>query len=659
MKKTVLLFLIISIGIIGTLVPLHGEEEINLNNLLKGEKIISPAGTFDTGKAIIKTGFTGVLGKLSTFLEENAGLLIEIAGHSDNSGTPDVNQRLSLKRAKQVKDYLVRSVGIAKDRILVKGYAAAFPIADNKTAAGRAQNRRVEITAVKDTDPAGRLTYIRRDVFTKTPGTLDFIRATVNQDIFHLYRVLTRDRSNANVTFQDLSKIHLVPQSLLVMYSSVEKKTPLPRKRNVHLLTGGLRSKLNKLKGGLQVETPACVINSDSVEILVGIDAKKMSSLSVFDGKSQVEAQGKKVEVPVGYGTVVEMGEPPAKPEPLPGAPRLIKPLQSAFNLTGTAHAKEVSIEFSWQQVENVYHLQVAGDSQFEKIIEDRKIHGNSADLSIGSGTYFWRVAAINKRGIEGYAAGSSFTISDSRELPLEITPGPRDIIDTVQGSVTVSGKTIPGTRITMNGKPKQTNAAGEFSGEVALERGVNHIKVQGHHPNFQEKVIWITVIRRAFCSNALSIGLGFDYAGTSTESDHTLTYRLGKTFCLTPRLESELSIGITRLKWKDSPGIYNDEATAIPLSAQLNFMLSRGKIIPYLSAGLSTYIAFPQESTSETRETRFFISPEIGGGFDFPVFDSRVRFEAVYSPFLKKEPFFTEMTHRLAFILKIMLNLK
>ncbi|MCK5056449.1 MAG: OmpA family protein [Candidatus Aminicenantes bacterium] len=658
MKKTTLIFLILSMGIIVTLMPVHGEEDINLNHLLKGEKIISPARTFDTGKAIIKTGFTGVLNKLGAFLKENAGLLIEIGGHSDNSGTPDVNQRLSLKRAQQVKDYLVDNTGIAEDRILVKGYAAAFPIADNRTATGKAQNRRVEITTVKNTDPAGRLTYIRRDVFTKSPDTFDFIRASINQNLYHLYRVLTRKKSNANVTFQDLSKIYLVPQSLMIMYSIAEKETPSPRKQNVHLLTGGLRTKLNKLKGGLQVETPACVINSDSVGILVGIDAKKMSSLSVFDGKSEVKAQGKKVDVPEGYGTVVEMGEPPAQPEPLPEAPRLINPVKSVFNLAGTRQAKEVSVEFLWQRVEDVYHLQVAGDSQFETIIEDQKIHGNTEALSLGSGTYYWRVAAINKRGIEGYAAGSSFTISDTQDLPLEIIPGARYIIDTAQGSVTISGKTAPGTRITMNDKPVQTDVAGEFSGKVALQRGLNHIKIRGIHPDFKEKVFWVTVIRHAFCSNTLSIGLRFDYAGKNDESDHTFTLRVGKTFCLAPRLESEFSIGITRLKWKDFPGVYNNEATALPLSAELHFMLARGKITPYLSTGLSAYITFPQERALNTRETLFFISPEIGGGFEFPVFDYRARFEAVYSPFLKKEPFFTEMTHRLAFILKIMLNL-
>jgi hypothetical protein len=395
------------------------------------------------------------------------------------------------------------------------------------------------------------------------------------------------------------------------------------------------------------------------VEILVGIDAKKMSSLSVFDGKSKVKAQGKTVDVPEGYGTVVEIGEPPAKPEPLPEAPRLIKPVQSVFILSGATKAKEVSIEFSWQRVEDGYHFQVAADSQFEKIIEDQNIQGSTAALSLSGGTFYWRVAAINKRGIEGYAAGSSFTVNDTQDLPLEITPGPRHIIDTAQGSVTVSGKTVPGTRITMNDKPVQTDEAGAFSGEVALEPGMNHIKVRGIHPDFKEKVIWITVIRRAFRSNTLSIGLRFDYAGQKGESDHTFTYRVGTTVCLAPRLESEFAIGITRLKWKDFPGIYNNEATAIPLSAELHYMVSKGTIIPYLSAGLSTYITFPQERTSNTRKTQFLISPEIGAGLDFPVFASRARFETRYTPFLKKEPFFTETTHRLAFIFKIMLNLK
>jgi hypothetical protein len=660
MKKILIIILIFCIGLIGISVPSHSASDIDFTLLLRGEKIISPGGSYETGKSDFNPNFVSFVNKLGDFLKENQGLIIEVGGHTDNSGSPEINQKLSLSRAQRLKEYLVRLGGIEEDRIIAKGYSSRFPIADNNTPKGRATNRRIEIAALKNVNPAGRLTYIRRDVFTKLPDKIDFIRATINQNLYHLYRVLTREKSNANVTFQDLSKINLGPQSLMIMYSLLERGFQIPRKQNVHLLTGGLRTKLKELKGGLQVETPSCVVNSDSVEIQVGIDEKKMSALSVFDGKSEVKAQGKKVEVLEGFGTTVEIGKPPAPPEPLPKAPQLINPIESKINLPGKADTSNISVQFQWVRadIEDQYHLQIASDSQFEKILEDQTLGDNTAALSLGSGTYFWRVAAINKRGIEGYASQSFFAITEQLpDLPLNITPKPRYFIKTLQHTVTVYGKTVPGTRITVKDQQFQANEQGEFSGVISLYIGWNYIKVQAIHPDFKKKVIWLSFYRPTLCTSAMTIGLRFDDAGKSDTLDKTYTLQIGKTFCLDSRFETELSLGWARLSWNDFPGDYKKEAAAIPLTAALRFMLLKGKVIPFLSTGVTTYLTFPEKRGTKTSDTMFFISPEIGGGFYFPFFNTLASFEARYTPLLKKEPFFPEIAHRIAFILRIILN--
>ena len=68
----------------------------------------------------------------------------EIDGHTDNVGKPDKNMDLSNRRAASVKNYFI-SKGINADRLNSQGFGDTKPIADNKTSAGRAQNRRVEI----------------------------------------------------------------------------------------------------------------------------------------------------------------------------------------------------------------------------------------------------------------------------------------------------------------------------------------------------------------------------------------------------------------------------------------------------------------------------------------------------------------------------------
>lgn len=72
---------------------------------------------------------------------------LAVSGHTDSTGSAKLNQKLSESRAASVKAYLVKK-GVAADRISTKGEAASRPVADNKTKAGRAQNRRVEITSV-------------------------------------------------------------------------------------------------------------------------------------------------------------------------------------------------------------------------------------------------------------------------------------------------------------------------------------------------------------------------------------------------------------------------------------------------------------------------------------------------------------------------------
>jgi len=74
--------------------------------------------------------------------------VVIVTGHTDNVGSAAANVRLSQRRASDVKDYLVRQVGIDANRIHVEGKGAAQPIADNRTPEGRALNRRVEVEVI-------------------------------------------------------------------------------------------------------------------------------------------------------------------------------------------------------------------------------------------------------------------------------------------------------------------------------------------------------------------------------------------------------------------------------------------------------------------------------------------------------------------------------
>ena len=82
-----------------------------------------------------------------TMAEMSSASKVKITGHTDNIGKAEYNMKLSLKRAEAVRDYLL-SLGGDPAKMEVRGVGMGNPIADNKTAAGRAQNRRVEVEIV-------------------------------------------------------------------------------------------------------------------------------------------------------------------------------------------------------------------------------------------------------------------------------------------------------------------------------------------------------------------------------------------------------------------------------------------------------------------------------------------------------------------------------
>ena len=98
---------------------------------------------FETGKATIKKKSFPLLDKIAETFVENSNYVIEVQGHTDNTGKAEMNKRLSDNRAHAVMDYLVKK-GVDASRMTAIGYGPDMPIADNKTKAGRAKNRRVE-----------------------------------------------------------------------------------------------------------------------------------------------------------------------------------------------------------------------------------------------------------------------------------------------------------------------------------------------------------------------------------------------------------------------------------------------------------------------------------------------------------------------------------
>ena len=98
---------------------------------------------FETSKAVIKTSSYAILNNVAKIMEDNPEYKLDIHGHTDSQGDAAKNMTLSKERATSVKAYLVEK-GIDTGRMDSEGFGITQPKATNDTAAGRAENRRVE-----------------------------------------------------------------------------------------------------------------------------------------------------------------------------------------------------------------------------------------------------------------------------------------------------------------------------------------------------------------------------------------------------------------------------------------------------------------------------------------------------------------------------------
>ncbi len=120
-------------------------EQVTDNNGLQAIKVTFDGGIlFATGSAALTASSKSALDGFAASLLQNADTDVSIFGHTDSTGSRATNDKLSLDRANSVDAYLVTK-GVAQGRLTTKGVGPDQPIADNATADGRAQNRRVEI----------------------------------------------------------------------------------------------------------------------------------------------------------------------------------------------------------------------------------------------------------------------------------------------------------------------------------------------------------------------------------------------------------------------------------------------------------------------------------------------------------------------------------
>ncbi|MEZ4793084.1 MAG: OmpA family protein [Gelidibacter sp.] len=125
------------------------EGGLDLRRTLMSEGRVSTNGIlFDSGSANIKPQSLGIVMQISQVLLQDDNIKLNIVGHTDSDGSDEANMKLSKARAEAVKNALVTIYKISEDRLQTDGKGESVPVADNGTADGKAQNRRVEFIKI-------------------------------------------------------------------------------------------------------------------------------------------------------------------------------------------------------------------------------------------------------------------------------------------------------------------------------------------------------------------------------------------------------------------------------------------------------------------------------------------------------------------------------
>jgi len=128
-------------------------KDIPMERIDVGSRVVLNNIFFDTDSHELKPRSVTEMNKLYDFLIHHPEVYVEISGHTDNTGSPGHNQKLSEQRAQAVVNFLINR-GIGHERLIWTGYGEQQPVADNSTETGRALNRRTELKVIRILSPS-------------------------------------------------------------------------------------------------------------------------------------------------------------------------------------------------------------------------------------------------------------------------------------------------------------------------------------------------------------------------------------------------------------------------------------------------------------------------------------------------------------------------
>ena len=332
------------------------------------------------------------------------------------------------------------------------------------------------------TNTTARFTTIEGNVKVKTVGTFEWLSANSSMTLKKGDLVRTAASSAAEVTFFDGTVVHVRPDSLITIEETSEDPRSKRRRVAWHISSGEVNFKTVRPNvPGSQTEISTPTVKTTTTEDAAGgikVQETGETEVKVSQGTTQLTTKsGETRALSSGKAIRVDVAGKAGPELVLPGVPTLLAPPhQSEVAYPDPARSSTV---LAWKSVPNAvaYHLMLDYSAYFNRPLVDRTgIKDSSQEVrGLEVGKYYWRVAAVDKDGVEGpFAEFYRFSVTKPAGSAVGAGPPPSLSIDSVDvrtNILQVKGRTEPGATVTVNGQRVDVMADGTFNEFITLEK--------------------------------------------------------------------------------------------------------------------------------------------------------------------------------------------
>ncbi|WP_263827655.1 FecR domain-containing protein [Ruegeria aquimaris] len=373
--------------------------------------------------------------------------------------------------------------------------------------------------AQRDRSAEAVVSDVQGDVEGRAPIEPSWSDRELNDVLVEFERVRTLSSSTTQITFRDLSRLRLNPNSNATIQRMRSDPLTGGEVTKVSLAEGDFYALLNQLseKTTFEIEVPGIETKTNSADFWIKKDQSGARFVNYDQPGLEIEENGRKIDVGQGEGVVITGAG--AQRATVLNSPRLSAPDLGAILYTRTA-------DLDWDSYDGAeaYWLEVAADPGFNQMqVSEWGIRDTAFQVELAPARYHWRVAALDRLGLPGaWSTPRDFTVrlDDTPPFLTLLSPAPDAMV--TEPSIEVLGATELDAALILNGKPLQQAADGSFVLEVSLVPGRNTLSVFATDPAGNTSTRSQTVIYRPSASVEITLADDIPRVGAAlaTRSD-------------------------------------------------------------------------------------------------------------------------------------------